>query len=96
MTKENWIQHILESADTIQQVEPDHLFTQKIQQRLNDQKKPLSLSFYMKWSAAAILLVIINIGVISNSSRRHSQHSKNKHESNYISNSFDNSVSYNY
>lgn len=99
MTKENWIQQILESADTIQQAEPNRMLTQRIQLKIKEQKKPLSFSFYVKWSAAAILLILMNIAVITNSSERHQYHPHHQNHHNEpgsVSTSFDNSISYNY
>jgi hypothetical protein len=62
MQKEQWINEIMESAAQIKQAEPNPYLFNKIQVAIDQPKEKIAPVF--KWTLAASLIVVMNIGCI--------------------------------
>ena len=96
MTKEKWIEHVLQSTDTLQEAEPSPFLLQKIQSRIGEtQSLTLNKSMIVRWSIAASLLIILNLSAISYALFHKRSHTTSHSATDYP-NQFNTGTYYNY
>ncbi len=77
MQKEKWIDEILESVDGIKTAEAKNISWKSIQQRINTQPPNYFFETKIKWTAAAVILVFINVSVLWYINQQHTQPTNN-------------------
>ncbi len=77
MQKEKWIDEILESVDGIKAAEAKNISWQTIQQRMNAQPQNYFFQTKIKWVAAAVIIVFINVSVLWYINQQHTQPTNN-------------------
>ena len=77
MQKEKWVDEILETIDGIKSAEAKNISWQTIQQRMSEQPQNYFFQTKIKWVAAAVILVFINVSVLWYINQQHTQPTNN-------------------